>query len=44
MIPQKHFDTGETHENIEGVRPRLAALLKSLDEFQPEKFGLPPYN
>lgn len=44
VIPQKHFDTDETHKKIEELRPRLAAVLNSLTEFEPEKFGLPPYN
>jgi hypothetical protein len=44
MVPQKHFDVGETHKKIQEVRPRLAALLKSLEDFKPEEFGLPPYN
>ncbi|KAI6184538.1 hypothetical protein M3Y97_00607200 [Aphelenchoides bicaudatus] len=44
MIPQKYFDDSGTHKQIEEIRPKLAALLRNMNEFQPEKFGLPSFN
>jgi len=44
MIPQGNFSSDEVVQKIELLRPKLAAVLKSLSDFKPEEFGLPPFN
>lgn len=43
MIPQyKFLDEGGLRE-LDLIRPHLAELLNSLEEFNPTKYGLPPF-
>ena len=43
FVAQPRFGIFTRPEEIEVIRPRLAAVIQSLDEFVPEDFGLPPY-
>ncbi|KAI6218196.1 hypothetical protein M3Y99_01724200 [Aphelenchoides fujianensis] len=43
LIPQPHFNTPEMHEQIEKLRPHLAAVLNQMVDFVPDQYGLPPF-
>jgi pseudouridine-5'-monophosphatase len=44
LIPQEAFMSENTKKAIEELRPRLTAVLNSMEEFQPELYGLPAFN
>ncbi|KAI6236372.1 HAD hydrolase, family IA, variant 3 [Aphelenchoides besseyi] len=43
MIPQPQFLDEAGKQKIEELRPKLSDLLTSLEEFDPTKYGLPPF-
>uniref|UniRef100_A0AC34FGU7 Uncharacterized protein n=1 Tax=Panagrolaimus sp. ES5 TaxID=591445 RepID=A0AC34FGU7_9BILA len=43
FIPQDEFKTHDWEERIADIKPVVAETLKSLEEFKPEKYGLPPF-
>ncbi|CAD5226449.1 unnamed protein product [Bursaphelenchus xylophilus] len=43
MIPQWQFVNETGKKEIESLKPRLAELLDSLEQFKPERYGLPPF-
>ena len=44
FVAQPRFGIFSRPEELEAIRPRLAAVLQSLTEFVPELYGLPPHN
>ncbi|KAI6184701.1 hypothetical protein M3Y97_00624400 [Aphelenchoides bicaudatus] len=44
LIPQAEFMCEETEKAIEELRPRLADVLKSMEDFNPEHYSLPAFN
>jgi beta-phosphoglucomutase-like phosphatase (HAD superfamily) len=44
LVPLKHFNSVDMNKQIDELRPKLAAVLGSLTEFQPHEYGLPPFN
>lgn len=40
MIPQWQFVNEEGRKEIESLKPKLADLLESLEQFKPEKYGI----
>jgi hypothetical protein len=42
-IPQYKFLDENGLRELELIRPHLAELLNSLEEFDPTKYGLPPF-
>lgn len=43
MIPQPEFLSPTWPELRKEIEPKLSEILNSLDEFIPEKYGLPSY-
>ncbi|KAI6228882.1 Pseudouridine-5'-monophosphatase [Aphelenchoides fujianensis] len=43
MIPQPQFLDEAGKKQVEELRPQLAEVLNSLEEFDPTKYGLPPF-
>ncbi|CAD5219436.1 unnamed protein product [Bursaphelenchus okinawaensis] len=43
MIPQWQFVNESGKKEIEELKPKLADLLESLEQFQPTKYGLPAF-
>ncbi|CAD5218897.1 unnamed protein product [Bursaphelenchus okinawaensis] len=44
MIPQDEFLCDASKAEIEGLRPKLDNILKSMADFKPEEFGLPAFD
>jgi len=44
MIPQFQFLNAAARQKVEEIRPRLAEMLTSLDQFDPTKYGLPAFD
>ncbi|KAI6222480.1 HAD hydrolase, family IA, variant 3 [Aphelenchoides fujianensis] len=43
MIPQPQFLDEAGKKQVDELRPQLAEVLNSLEEFDPTKYGLPPF-
>ncbi|CAD5225674.1 unnamed protein product [Bursaphelenchus xylophilus] len=43
MIPQWEFQCDASKAAVEKLKPQLDEILKSMEEFKPEKYGLPPF-
>uniref|UniRef100_A0A914YCP7 Uncharacterized protein n=1 Tax=Panagrolaimus superbus TaxID=310955 RepID=A0A914YCP7_9BILA len=43
FIPQEEFKTHDWEERIADIKPLVAETLGSLEEFKPQKYGLPPF-
>ncbi|KAI1701778.1 haloacid dehalogenase-like hydrolase domain-containing protein [Ditylenchus destructor] len=44
MIPQDEFKPANWDEVCKKLKPDLAEILNSLSDFEPEKYGLPPFD
>lgn len=44
MIPQQKFMCPATEKEIELLKPKLDDILESMQDFKPEKYGLPAFN